>query len=164
MNDPFHLNEAEREELVAFLDGELPEEEAHQVEAKLNRDASTRAEADALRKAWDLLDYLPKPEPSSNFTHRTLERLGAVRQTQTVPGRRLRIVAVGLAWVAAVLLAVGIGYGAMALFLTRNAGDKDLVRDLRVLENKRLYDVGEDLDFLRELDQPDLFGDAPQGS
>lgn len=165
MSDPFHLSEEEREELVAFLDGELPEEEAHKFEAKLNRDAGTRAEADALRKAWDFLDYLPKPEPSTNFTNRTLERLGAIRQTRTVPRRRrLSILAAVLAWAAALLLAVGAGYGAMSLFLKRNAGDKDLVRDLRVLENKRLYDVGEDMDFLHELDQPDLFGDASLGS
>lgn len=164
MSDPLHLNEEEREELVAFLDGELPDEEAHKVEAKLNRDAGTRAKADALRKTWDLLDYLPKPEPSSNFTNRTLERLGAVRRTQTLPRRRLRTLAAVLAWAAALLLAVAAGYGAMSLFLKRNPSDKDLVRDLRVLENKRLYDVGEDMDFLRELDHPDLFGDAPSGS
>jgi hypothetical protein len=29
-----------------------------------------------------------------------------------------------------------------------------------VIENKHLYDSLEDLDFLKELDQPDLFGDG----
>jgi hypothetical protein len=33
------------------------------------------------------------------------------------------------------------------------------VRDLRLIENKRLYDLVEDLEFLQALDDPDLFGD-----
>jgi hypothetical protein len=35
---------------------------------------------------------------------------------------------------------------------------------LRVIENKRLYEEGEDMDFLHELDRPDLFGDETFGS
>ena len=60
------LNERERADLVAWLDGELEGEAA-------------RAEADALRKTWELLDYLPRPEPSASFTHRTLSRLAPAR-------------------------------------------------------------------------------------
>ena len=35
-----------------------------------------------------------------------------------------------------------------------------LVEDLRLIENKHLYDAIEDLEFLKNLDQPDLFGDG----
>ena len=38
-------------------------------------------------------------------------------------------------------------------------GEKELVRDLRLIENKRFYDLVDDIDFLRQLDQPDLFGE-----
>jgi anti-sigma factor RsiW len=165
MSDPSQLNDDEREELVAFLDGELTEDDAHKVEAKLNLDPRTRAEVEALRKTWDLLDYLPKPEPSANFTNRTLERIAPVRKTQTMPRRRFRVAALGLAWAAALLIAVAAGYSGMALFLkSRGPTDKDLARDLRVIENQHLYEVGEDMDFLRQLDQPDVFGDEPLGS
>ena len=34
-----------------------------------------------------------------------------------------------------------------------------LVRDLRLIEHKRLYDFVEDTHFLNLLDDPDLFGD-----
>jgi len=37
--------------------------------------------------------------------------------------------------------------------------DQQLVRDLRVIENHRLYEHVDDIQFLRELDDPDLFGE-----
>ena len=42
--------------------------------------------------------------------------------------------------------------------------DQDLARDLRVIENKRYYDHVDDLDYLKQLDQSDLFGDDAPGS
>jgi anti-sigma factor RsiW len=165
MTDSSPLPDEEREELVAFLDGELTEDDAHKVEARLNVDAAARAEADALRRTWDLLDFLPRPEASPDFTHRTLERVGPVRKTQPVPRRsRLRAAVVAVAWAAALLVAVAGGHTGMSLFLKRGSAERDLVRDLRVIENKRLYELGEDVEFLRELDQPDLFGDETLGS
>ena len=43
-------------------------------------------------------------------------------------------------------------------------GEADLVRDLRLIENKKAYDNVEDFEFLRQLDHPDLFGDDLAGS
>src|SRR5229473_2045109 len=57
------LNEDERAELVAYLDGELNEEAAQVLEARLSREPDLRAEAEALKRTWELLDYLPRPEP-----------------------------------------------------------------------------------------------------
>ena len=166
MNEPSWLTDEDREELVAFLDGELSDEAAHNVEAKLNRDAQTRAEADALRRTWDLLDYLPRLEPSASFTHRTLERLAPAGNTQPGPRRasRLRMAVLAVAWAATLLVAVAGGYSATSLFLKRGPTEQDLVRDFRLIENKRLYELGEDMDFLQKLDQPDLFGDEAFGS
>jgi hypothetical protein len=104
------LNDEERENLVAYLDGELEADAARDLEARLQLDPEARQEADALKQAWDLLDYLPRPEVSSSFTHRTLDRVAAVRPSQSVtvvPGRRG---ARWLIWAAAVLLAFGVGY------------------------------------------------------
>ena len=71
MADERSLNDEERDELVAYLDGELDEQAARDVEARLGRDPRAKAEAEALRRTWNLLDYLPRPEPSGDFTHRT---------------------------------------------------------------------------------------------
>ncbi|MCS6852039.1 MAG: hypothetical protein NZ700_12830 [Gemmataceae bacterium] len=170
MSDPAPRDKDEHEDLVAYLDGELDEEAARAVEAKLSRDPRARAEAEALKLTWDLLDYLPRPEPSASFTHRTLERVAALRPTGPQPVRQAtRRRWVRLAWVATWLLAAGIGFGAVAFWpasLWPVAPEDDierLARDLRVIENVRLYQYADDIKFLRDLDHPDLFGDDLPG-
>jgi hypothetical protein len=177
------LSDQDREDLVAYLDGELPESAAKTLEAKLNLDAEARAEAVALRKTWELLDFLPRPEPSASFTHRTMERLSVqvslARAGWLGSGRWPRWV-LGVAWAAVVLLAAGVGFAGVHFLAKEHPGDngprqerpdplaslgpkelkEKLVQDLRILENRRLYDNVDDLDFLRELDDPELFGDA----
>lgn len=71
--DPFEA------ELVAYLDGELDTAAARGVEARLATDPAARAKAAALKKTFDLLDFLPKPEPTSTFTTRTLDRIPAIQ-------------------------------------------------------------------------------------
>src|SRR5262245_33529894 len=105
------LSEEDRDALTAYLDGELDEASTHAFEARLSREPSLRAEADALKRTWDLLDYLPRPEPSTTFTHRTLERL-AVHETakhgMVGAGRRWNWLA-PVGWAAAMLLAMAGG-------------------------------------------------------
>ena len=75
-------------ELVAFLDGELEPSQAHDVEAKLAADAGLRARAAALKKTFDLLDFLPQPEPSPEFATRTLDRLPAAKSGTAAPSTK----------------------------------------------------------------------------
>src|ERR1700682_6133065 len=109
MTNPKPLSEQERADLVAYLDGEMDEEAARAMEAKIDSDPAVRAEADALKRTWELLDYLPSQDPSPSFTHRTVERVSALRSRQdpaAMPGsslRRWRPYALGLGWAAAVL-------------------------------------------------------------
>src|SRR5205085_12576291 len=79
MSDPQPLTDADRDELVAYLDGELDADGQQRVEARLGQDPRVRAEADTLRRAWEMLDYLPRPVPSQDFTERTLTRVSALR-------------------------------------------------------------------------------------
>jgi anti-sigma factor RsiW len=165
------LSEEERSELVAYLDGELDAEAARAVEARLNLDPRARTEAESLRTTWAMLDYLPRPEPSAGFTSQTLERvsaLGPVPAQPPAPSRR-RTLVFRLGWAAAVLLAAMIGFAGVRSHVRRERAaipvtepidiDQQLVRDLRLIENKRLYEQVDDIDFLRKLDDADLFGD-----
>jgi anti-sigma factor RsiW len=162
MAPPAFLSDDDREELIAYLDGELDAERARTVETRLSLDHSIRAEAESVKRAWDLLDYLPKAEPSSTFTSRTLDKL-PVRKTGKVP-KPLRRWVFRAGWAAVVLLALGGGYLAARLLVAPRPAERDLVRELRVIENLRLYEAGRDLDFLRELDRSDLFGEDPVDS
>ncbi len=154
------LDDEEQTELVAYLDGELDAEAARVVEAKIHRDPEAQAEAEALRRTWDLLDFLPQAQPSPSFTHRTLDRVSALRPTlKTTLMPRRRRWGLGLGWAAAVLLVGAAGFAGMTFFYPKPSVDEDLIRDLRLIENKRYYDQVDDLDFLRELDHPELFGE-----
>src|ERR1700730_16810679 len=144
MNKATPLTEEDRANLVAYLDGELEPSASSALEAKLSLNTQSRAEAEALRRTWSLLDYLPRPELSPRFTHDTLERLAAIRPTTTAPRRRWRAWVVGTGWGAALLVAGTFGFaGGKLLHWQEPAAfeppldvDGALVRDLGVLENK----------------------------
>jgi anti-sigma factor RsiW len=167
MTTPNPLNEQEQADLVAFLDGELGGEAARALEAKISLNPAVRAEAESLKRTWGLLDYLPKPEPSPNFAHRTLEKMAPIPTAPQMlfPRRSLRPWWIGVGWAAGIFLAATVGYLGVSWTGGRgDATDRDLTRDLRVIENKRFYDHVDDLDFLKSLDQPDLFGEDASGT
>src|SRR5581483_2340487 len=90
MPDPQPLTDTDRAELVAYLDGELDADGQQRVEARLSGDALARAEADALKRAWDLLDHLPRAQPSSDFTERTVTLITAQRPAAPASRERER--------------------------------------------------------------------------
>ncbi|HVS37339.1 MAG TPA: hypothetical protein VMS17_17390 [Gemmataceae bacterium] len=158
MPDQPRLTPQEQADLVAFLDGELTGDARRAVETKISLDPAVRAEAATLKKTWDLLDFLPKPAPSPSFTNRTMEKLAPIRARAAL--RSPRPFLVGAGWAAALLAAVAAGYAGVGLLARPPANpDQDLTRDLRVIENKRYYDRVDDLDYLKQLNQADLFGD-----
>jgi hypothetical protein len=156
------LTEDERADLVAYLDGELSGEAARAIEARISLDPAVRAEVDSLKRAWDMLDFLPRPEPTVTFTERTLSKLIPVtkqEEGERQSSQRWRRVAVGVGWAAGLLLCGWIGYRGYLWMNPREAGTAELVRDLRLIENKPFYDLVEDIEFLKQLDHPDLFGE-----
>jgi anti-sigma factor RsiW len=164
------LSDEERAELVAYLDGELPKPAALALEVKLNTDPRLRTEVDTLRHTWEMLDYLPKPEPSANFTSRTLDRVSALRPVSRplkIRGR-WRPWVLGIGWAAAVFVAAMAGYGGGHWLSNRTHQPApgqavevrpQLVQDFRVIENRQLYERVDDMDFLRALLDPELFGE-----
>lgn len=164
------LTEDEKAELVAYLDGELDEATTQAVEAKIATNADARAELDALKQAWGLLDFLPKASPSPNFTNRTMERLTLEKvsgATTAVPMGGKTPWLPRIAWAAAILFALGCGYFAATRIWPSHQpepiaeDEKELVRNLRIAEKWRLYENADDLDFVRKLSHPDLFGEDP---
>src|SRR5262245_30011891 len=109
MADPTPLTDDDRAELVAYLDGELDPAGAAQIETRIRTDPRLRAEADAYRQTWELLEHLPRPEPSPTLASRTLQEISSVGGVRETTGSRwpwLR----SLAWAAGLLGAAGLGY------------------------------------------------------
>lgn len=168
MNQP-PMSEDEQADLVAYLDGELSGEAARAMEAKLALDGNVRAEADSLKRTWDLLDFLPKAEPSPNFTANTVSRIEPIprvkQSSSALPAlkerkrRPLWRVLAAACWAMALVGGAVGGYWGYRGVAARGPGDRELVRDLRVIEYKRFYDAADDLEFIRKLDSPELFGD-----
>ncbi|GIW82034.1 MAG: hypothetical protein KatS3mg105_3841 [Gemmatales bacterium] len=152
---PQPLNEKERENLIAYLDGELTGKAARQVEAKLATDPSVRREAESLRKAWELLDYLPKVQASAEFTTKTMDRLAVQKSAATKSWLRWKPWVWAGGWAAAMLFLSFVGYSSMVRFLTPpNANPPQLVQETKPLELHAL-DVSDDIDFLHRLANPD---------
>lgn len=168
---PDKLTPEEREELVAYLDGELSDDRAQEVEATLNKDAAARGEAEALQRTWDMLDYLPRPKAPESFTHNTMERLATQSIRLAVRRRWVQRVA----WAGAVAAAGLISFFVMFYFAAQSpdpnatgrgdtppGSDGDVPPELRrVVENRNLLVGIDNLDFAEKLAHPDLFGEDP---
>jgi anti-sigma factor RsiW len=165
MAKPPAMTDQDRADLVAYLDGELAGESARRLEAMLALNPAARAEAEELKRTWALLDYLPQPpEPSGAFSSRTLSKVVPV-QTTRIPAWpvRWRGALLGAGWAAAMLMSGLAGYAGFRGLARTEPGDRELVRDLRLIEHKRSYDLVGDLDFLKQLDDPELFGPEAPG-
>ena len=162
------ISEEDREILTAYLDGELDDDQSHALEARLGREPGLRTELNAMRQAWGLLDYLPRPQPSPSFTERTMSRLSlekvpsaiSASVSKATPVRAPSRPGMRLAIAAAVLLAMLGGFAAGAWLMPRNAAEADepIVRHLHALEHLHEYEWADDAELLRSLDRPDLFG------
>jgi anti-sigma factor RsiW len=167
MSQPSVFGPNERGDLVAYLDGELEGQAARAMEQKLALDPAARAEAESLKRTWDMLDFLPKAEPSADFTRRTVTRLGPALTGARPPAarrRRWRRVFFGAGWAAALVLSALGGFAGVNRLVPREPGDAELVKDLNVIKNRRVYELVEDIDFIRELDNPEAFGADSPGS
>ena len=152
----------EKEELYSsYLDGELSEEEARAFEARLASSAEERANFQAMKKTWEMLDYLPKPDVTLSFTAKTMEKMKTMSAPAIQPGlfvfHHPGIRGFVLAAALVVLFAGGFVVGSFSLKNTVNV-DEELIRNLRLYENKKLYEQIESIEFLKKLDSPELFG------
>jgi anti-sigma factor RsiW len=158
------ITDADRDELVAYLDGELDAAGQQRVETRLSLEPKVRAEIDALKKTWEMLDYLPRAEPTTEFSTRTLDAVASLRPAAAARPKWLR----SAACAAAVLAAGVLGFLLPGAKAPKPAPPPELENDPLYTQNPRvvahlpLYMAAGTLDYLNALDTPDLFGeDAP---
>lgn len=146
------------EELVAYLDGELDASGAARVERRLADDATYRARLAQLQRAWDMLDTLQRVEANDDFTRSTVEMI-SIKAVDDAKTGQMRIVRRrSLAWVSislAILVAATSGYFLLQWRLDQP--NRELVRDLPVIERIDEYRDADRVEFLQQLHQEGLF-------
>lgn len=161
---PLEHTDAELEQLVAYLDGELEAEAARAVERRLAADAAYRQRLIRLQQSWDLLDHLPKATIEPAFTQSTVAMVvvkaaDEVEQLRSARSRlQRRTWAGGLALATIAFL---VGYGGWS-----RVGDREnrrLLRDLPVIERIGDYRYVDTVEFLRTLDREGLFAEEEVG-
>lgn len=161
MNDKIPKNQdADLEQLVAYLDGELDADQVRQLEDRLMSDAQFQNQLQKLQRSWDLLDELPREVATESFTKTTVEMV-AIKATDdlmaaTTAFHRKRTRRQWLGWSVALMVCAGSFWGFRS-WLGRH--DRQLVEDLPVIENVDMYRTIDDIDFLLSLDQEGLFSD-----
>jgi len=150
------------EQLVAYLDGELALEEVEEVERRLARDPATREHLKSLGRTWEALDELPRSPTTVSFTSSTLEMVSVAAsdviaaQRLTVPGRRLRF------WATLCVVGVaGVVFGFATARHWRPDPDEPIVRDLPVIQHLDSYQHVGNIEFLRMLNDQNLFHREP---
>ena len=73
--DQLRLTPDERADLVAYVDGELPEGHARTIATKLTKSATARREVEMLQKTWEMLDYLALPQVTEHFSEKTVSHI-----------------------------------------------------------------------------------------
>jgi hypothetical protein len=154
MPDESNTNDAQLEEIVAYLDGALPAEDAARVEQRLGADEAYRRQLQSIERAWSALDELPQTTVDDKFSRTTMQLAVQaatdewLERTTALPiVRRRRRLSTVLAAVTAAAL------GFLAFRLAWHDPNAPLLADLPVIDNVDVYSQIENVAFLRSLDK-----------
>src|SRR5579863_4938117 len=75
------LSPEHRDNLAAYLDGELEEAAVQEIEQILAVSPVARHEVDMLSRTWDMLSALPVQKASDDFTQKTVSSMQATERT-----------------------------------------------------------------------------------
>ena len=141
MEKTVRLNADQREDLVAYLDGELPDAQVQQIDHIIARSEVARHEVEALARTWEMLDILPSARASEDFASKTMSNL-KVMETPFVMadqwwfGHFARTIAAS-GWIASLAVCGWLGFQITRYWVPNP--HEDLLRDLPVIENLDQY-------------------------
>jgi anti-sigma factor RsiW len=157
--DQQRLSPADRENLVAYIDGELNEAEARAISTKLTHSVTARREIELLEITWKLLDNLPMPRATGEFTARTLseaEGPGGSGKGRDGIVRRLAVQVLATVLVVIGTTATFLGGYAATTRLWPHPTER-LADDLSIAEHLDEYVEAGSFEFLEQLDKlPDF--------
>ncbi|MEO2045130.1 MAG: hypothetical protein ABGX16_00975 [Pirellulales bacterium] len=147
-----HHSQTAYEEIVAYLDGELPEVEIAQVEQKLSTNETYRRHMQGFDRVWSTLDELPGMTAGDSFSKTTIEIVANAaeqevqQRTEALPRLRRNHTLANSIWVIAAALLGYLGYRTL-----RHDPNEMLIADLPVIEHVDIYSQFQSIDFLRQL-------------
>ena len=159
--EQLRLTPDERADLVAYIDGELPEAPSRVISTKLTQSATARREVEMLQKTWELLDHLPRPQAPEQFSEKTISQIRRLEMKHHAWEPAIAEWSARLARIAVYLLltAVSLGAGFACTRWVWPDPTMRLVQDLTLAERLDEYlEVGS-FDFLKELAESKEFGD-----
>jgi anti-sigma factor RsiW len=155
------LSSEQRQNLVAYLDGELSATETRAIEETLARSDVARHEVEMLARTWDLFGSLPLVRASESFAGRTMATIRMAEErlpwTQRPWYRHARRGAVLAGWVAALSVAAVIGFMATDRWLPD--GNAALLENYPVIKDLDTYVEVGNVDFLSRLETSGLLTD-----
>lgn len=171
-------SDKEKEELVAYLDGELPDEGASRVEKSLVDDASVRRDVEQLTKTFDLLDLLPTSQASDGFAEKTLtairtqtdapkaestDKEATAAKSQSNYSQRAIVWGIRAAAFLGLLFVATSGFN--GAFKQNSEPMDELLTELPLIQRLDEYQEIGDVEFLKSLSESGLFDErdkAPQ--
>ena len=161
------LSPEQRENLAAYLDGELEETATQEIERILAISEVARHEVDMLSRTWDMLNSLPTHKASEEFTQKTISSMRAAERTgpglasQSVRqnARRGAVLAI---WAAILVVCGYAGFSATHDWVPNET--EQLLDDYEVINNlDKLQEVGS-IDFLQVLKDKGTFAEHDEHS
>ena len=153
------LTQDQRENLVAYLDGELEDAPSQEIDRLLARSDVARHEVEALSRAWEMLDLLPNPKASSEFTSKTMATLQLEEVPHSITDQPwfvyLRRGSVAAVWMAVIAASGGVGF--LATWQWYPNPNRDLLEALPVVKQLDVYAEVESKEFLDALRTSGLF-------
>lgn len=153
------LSSSQRDDLIAYLDGELDDAQTQQVEQILAESNVARHEIDMFARTWDMLGALPSHKVSAEFTQKTLSMI-AVKPpppplSEQAWFQHVRRGCILAGWVTAAVVAGVVGYQITNSQIP-NPADQ-LVDELPIIEKLDQLQEAGSVEFLRELHKQRAF-------
>jgi hypothetical protein len=155
------LKSEQREDLVAYLDGELEGDQSRAIDQALVNSPVARHEVEMLTRTWEMLDLLPQEKAPETFTQTTMHTISLEEKTEPTVNLdqylpQIRFFLMALVWLVSVSLASWLGF-TIANSWVENPTDQ-LVEDLPVIQNLELYESlniegATGVDLLKELER-----------
>lgn len=144
------LTAEDRENLSAYLDGELDEVGTQRIESLLVQSSVARNDVETLSKTYDLLEELPRPSAPKDFLERTLAT-AKMEQLKTPLSEQpwyqtVQKSLILCGWTAAMVLASVAGYALTNRGIT--APDDVLVEELPLILNLDTLEEVQSFEFL----------------